>query len=165
MENCVDDITALKKHLLRCKNQEQARTHVAENLQENDILITVDWAMKFLPRKYREGMVDWFWKRGINWHIAVSLIKAHDGFQTVSHIHIFRGQIPQDAPTTAAIICDVIDDLKVMVPGLGHIYIISDNAGCYKCSQTILTIHHMIGPKLVSYDFSEPQTGIGNSNF
>lgn len=26
----------------------------------NEALITFDWAINFLPRKYREGQVDWY---------------------------------------------------------------------------------------------------------
>ena len=61
---------------MKRKNQELARTDTLQNMKDNDVLITLDWAMKFLPRKYREGMEDWYGKRGINWHIAVSLLKA-----------------------------------------------------------------------------------------
>ena len=79
------------------------------------MLITIDWAMKFLPRKYREGMVDWFGKQGINWHVAVSLIKIEDEFQTMSHIHIFKDPVNQDAATTTAVICDIVEFAKKCV--------------------------------------------------
>ena len=37
--------------------------------------MVMDLAMKFLPRKFREGQSDWYGKRGILWHISVALRK------------------------------------------------------------------------------------------
>ena len=31
-----------------------------DTIKEHDVLVTVDWAMKFVSRKYREGMVSDF---------------------------------------------------------------------------------------------------------
>ncbi|CAG2214456.1 unnamed protein product [Mytilus edulis] len=47
-----------KKHLVRACNQEEARRNLTDKMNENEALITFDWAMKFLPRKYREGPCD-----------------------------------------------------------------------------------------------------------
>lgn len=60
---------------MRSKNQEEARTKLLDEMTESDVIITCDWAMKFLPRKFREGQTDWFGKIGINWHVAVTLTK------------------------------------------------------------------------------------------
>jgi hypothetical protein len=38
-------------------------------LDEKTVFIVNDWAMKFLPQRYRESQQDWFGKRGISWHI------------------------------------------------------------------------------------------------
>ena len=128
------------------------------------MVVTLDWAMKFLPRKYREGTIDWFGKRGLNWHIAVTLMKRQERFKTVTHIHIFREQTTQDAATTLAVIADVVADLKEMVPDLGLIHLFSDNAGCYKSSLTILSLHRLIGTHLASYNFCESQNGKGKQS-
>lgn len=45
-----------KAHLIRSWNQEQARSSIVQHLSDGDAIITCDWAMKFLPRKYREGI-------------------------------------------------------------------------------------------------------------
>lgn len=58
-------IWAWKSHLLRSVNQDSARVELLEKLDEASVLLVQDWAMKYLPRKYRESQTDWFGKRGI----------------------------------------------------------------------------------------------------
>ena len=69
------NIQARKAHTLHSINQDEARTDVLKNLEPNAVLVTLDWAMKFLPKKYRESQSDWFGKRGIscwNFHVGIS---------------------------------------------------------------------------------------------
>jgi len=63
---------------LRSIQQDKVRTSVLENLETSSILITQDWAMKFLPQEYRETQAYWFAKRGIAWHISVVARKIAD---------------------------------------------------------------------------------------
>ena len=58
------NIQAWKAHLLRSINQDAARHKILENLDAKSVFLTMDWAMKFLPRKFRESQSDWFGKRG-----------------------------------------------------------------------------------------------------
>ena len=58
-------VDARKAHFLRSV-QDKVRTVVLKELDDNSILITQDWAMKFLPQRYRESQADWFAKRGIS---------------------------------------------------------------------------------------------------
>jgi hypothetical protein len=64
-EQAVSAIHAWKAHQLRSIQQDKSRTDLLCELEPNEILITQDWAMKFLPQKYRETQADWFGKRGI----------------------------------------------------------------------------------------------------
>ena len=64
-------IQSWKCHILRSWSQDQARFDILDIVDEQTILIVNDWAMKFLPQKYRESQSDWFGKRGILWHISV----------------------------------------------------------------------------------------------
>ena len=52
-------------HIIRCVNQDQARIDVLE-LLDNTILVINDWAMKFIPQKYRKSQADSYGKRGIS---------------------------------------------------------------------------------------------------
>jgi hypothetical protein len=46
-----------KAHLLRTIHQDQARVDILDNLDHETAMIQVDWAMKWLPTKYRESTV------------------------------------------------------------------------------------------------------------
>ena len=48
-QQAVQAIESWKSHLLRSVQQDKARTDVLELLDEKAVLITQDWAMKFLP--------------------------------------------------------------------------------------------------------------------
>ena len=69
-----------------------ARTDILDTLDESYLLVTQDWAMKFLPQKYRESQSDWFGKRGISWHISVVVRKKHGVLQSQSFVHIAERQ-------------------------------------------------------------------------
>ena len=74
------NIWAWKGHLLRsgCVNQDEARLEVIDSLNESSVLLVQDWAMKFLPRKFKESQSDWFAKRGMSWHITVATRRAEN---------------------------------------------------------------------------------------
>ena len=107
----IQSIEAWKAHLLCAINQDAARHEILENLDEQAVLVVMDWAMKFLPRKFRESQSDWFGKRGIPWHISVALRKnANDETELFTFIHAFES-CSQDSSTVLAIIDDVFRQL------------------------------------------------------
>ncbi|KAK3086819.1 hypothetical protein FSP39_023960 [Pinctada imbricata] len=130
-------------------------------MTDADAIITCDWAMKFLPRKYREGQVDWFAKRGINWHITVSLLKYQSSFMTMTHIHIFENPTPQDAAVTSQILIDVSKDIMGQRNEVRNLHFFSDNAGCYKSSLALLSLQQELRDNIASYNFCEAQNGKG----
>ena len=67
-----------KSHILRTINQDKARTQTLHDLQTGDILLIMDWAMKFLPLAFREKQRDWYGQKGINWHVSVCIYKDED---------------------------------------------------------------------------------------
>lgn len=84
----VQAINSWKAHLLRSVQQDKARTDVFNTLDEKAVLITQDWAMTFLPQKYRETQADWFGKRGISWQISVVIRKVQDVLHHQILIHV-----------------------------------------------------------------------------
>lgn len=64
-------IHAWKCHQLIAVRQDQARLDALDLLEDGAVLLVNDWAMKFIPQKYRESPSDWFWKRGINFESDV----------------------------------------------------------------------------------------------
>ena len=152
-------ILAWKSHLLGSVNQDAARTDVLEKLDESSVLLVQDWAMKYLPRKYRESQKDWFGKRGIPWHITVATRKGVTGdVEKLTLVHILPS-CSQDNCAVLAVMADVIKQLKSIMPGLKSVFYCQDNAGCYHCgpiiaSARVLGLRH--GVTIKGLDFSEP---------
>lgn len=86
------NILAWKAHLLRCVNQDEARLEVINALDESSVLLVQDWAMKFLPRKFRESQSDWFAKIGMSWHITVATWRAENKElqMIMTFLHVFQ---------------------------------------------------------------------------
>ena len=85
------DILAWKAHQLRTVNQDQAKHDVLDVIFRSSALLVMDWAMKFLPRKFRESQCDWFAKRGIPWHITVAFTRseANAPLEKLTFVHLF----------------------------------------------------------------------------
>ena len=81
-------IRSWKAHQLRSVRQDRARTDILDILDDSSVLITQDWAMKFLSQKYRESQSDWFGKRGISLHISVAARKNQGKLQSQSFVHV-----------------------------------------------------------------------------
>ena len=157
------NILAWKAHILRSINQDSSRIDILEMLDESSVLVIQDWAMKYLPRKYRESQTDWFGKRGIPWHISVAFRKISDQFQMLTFAHIFQ-TCSQDSCAVLAVVVDVIKQLKNIIPGLKKVSFRQDNAGCYHCGTTIVcasTLGAELGVTIKRLDFSDPQGGKG----
>ena len=156
-------IWAWKSHLLRSVNQDSARVELLRELDESSVLLVQDWAMKYLPRKYRESQTDWFAKRGIPWHVSVATRREGEEVQVLTFVHIFQA-CSQDSCAVLAVMADVIRQLKITIPKLGSVYYHQDNAGCYHCGATIVcarVIGERYGVTIKHLDFSDPQGGKG----
>lgn len=152
-----------KCHTLRSTNQDQARTDVLDQLDEKSVLIVNDWAMKFLPRKYRESQTDWFGKRGISWHISVIYRRIEGQLQWQGMVHIIQS-CSQGSPAVVYIMEDVLKTIKKDHPEIVTAYFRQDNAGCYHSNETITScpaISQSSGINIARIDFSDPQGGKG----
>lgn len=63
-------ISLWKAHIMRTTNQEREKQEILENLDSSSNVVVIDWAMKFLPIRFREKQSDWYGKRGLNWHVS-----------------------------------------------------------------------------------------------
>lgn len=156
-------IQSWKCHILRSTNQDQARTDVLDLLDDETVLIVNDWAMKFLPRKYRESQTDWFGKRGISWHISVIYRRLNGVLQWQGLIHIIQS-CGQGSPSVVCIMEDILKTIKNDYPDIKKAYFRQDNAGCYHSNETITScpaISQSSGVDIVRIDFSDPQGGKG----
>ncbi len=162
VEQAKKSIDAWKSHLLRSINQDEARVDILNSLDNTSVLVVLDWAMKFIPRKYRESQTDWFGKRGISWHVSVVTRKVDDKPQMLTLVHTFQ-KSNQDSFYVLAVIDDVIHQLKKVMPELKSVNFRQDNAGCYHSATTVLGVRQLAQKHDVSLkmDFSDPQGGKG----
>ena len=90
-----------------------------------------DWAMKFLPPRYRGTQSDWFGKRGISWHISVVARRVSGQLQTQTFVHIVKSS-NQGSSTVILLLEHVLRTLKTEHPEIQCAYFRQDNAGCYQ---------------------------------
>ena len=159
----VDSIKGWKAHQLRSCRQDEARTSILNTLDERSVHVTQDWAMKFLPQKYRESQSDWFGKRGISWHISVVARKMKQCFQHQAFVHVLEN-CKQDSYTVVRIIEHTLRTLKHEHPELTTAFLRQDNAGCYHSAEMLANCAQMeskTGIPIRRVDFSDPQGGKG----
>ena len=148
-QQSIATIEAWKQHQLRSIQQDKARTDILAQLDENSVLITQDWAMKFLLQKYRETQTDWFGKRGISWHLSVVVRRRADGkLQHQVFVHIVENG-NQDTDVVIPIMQHTLTELKKENPNITTTAYRQDNAGCYNS-----------GPMVVACCLMEQTTGI-----
>ena len=68
-----------KAHVLRSVHQDGAKSEIIDNLKPSQMLLIMDWAMKFIPTSFRETQRYWFGKKGKSWHLSVAITKAENG--------------------------------------------------------------------------------------
>lgn len=159
-------IHAWKRHLLRTVRQDQARFDALDLLDEQTVLLVNDWAMKFIPQKYRESQADWYGKRGISWHISVAYRKVDQQLQSQAFINLIQS-CSQGSAAVVVILQQIIQTLKLEHPEIERVFLRQDNAGCYHSASTIVActrIETSTGVKIEGLDFSDPQGGKGTAD-
>jgi hypothetical protein len=111
-----------------------------------------------------QKIISRFGKRGLSWHIAVVHMKNGDGIWLYcTFVHVFE-QSSQSSTAVTAILKHVLEELHAEMPHVDGVYLRSDNAGCYKSSNTIASvpaISSATGVKILRWSFSEAQAGKG----
>ena len=154
-------IGAWKAHNMRVVNQEPAKQDVLSTLDGNNCLIVMDWAMKFLPLRYREQMRDFFGKAGKSWHVSCVIQKQAENLSVQCFVHLFE-QCNQDWFAVASIIESLLKTVKKEQPAISEVFLRSDNGGCYHNAPLLCAlpaIGSRTGIQIKRYDFSEPQAG------
>ncbi|CAH3166930.1 unnamed protein product [Porites lobata] len=150
-----------KAHIMRAQNQEQSKQNILLSLQQNEVFVILDRAMKFTQVKFREKQSEWFGKRGINWHICCVISRKEDKLEVTSHAHLFNS-CTQDWFSVLSIIENLMSIIKKSNQGITKAYLRSDEAGCYHNSSLIASLRDIgdrQGIEIVRYDHSEPQHG------
>lgn len=156
---CDVAICAWKAHLLRTVLQEDAKQDAMSKLDQQTCLIIIDWAMKFLPMKYKESMSELFGKRGLSWH--VSAVVTRKSMKWSAFFHIFNA-CTQNNYAVASTLDQLSKSTKAEYPLITQAYLRSDNTGCYHIGPLIVylaDIGKLTGMSVIRYDFSNPQAG------
>ena len=85
-----------------------ARTDMLDKLSKESMFFTQDWAMKYVPRRYRESQTQWFGKRGISLHITHVTRLCNGAYESQTLVHIFQ-QCKQDSSTVSSIMHHAVD--------------------------------------------------------
>lgn len=164
LEKSREAILEWQKHVIRTIHQSIAKEEILMNLDGESVHLTLDWAMKLLPKKGRESQLDWYGKRGIPWHITVAYTRsaATKVYFQRTYVHPFGQSMKQDGDAVVAILLDTLKRIKAEVPGISKAFIRSDNAGCYHGAITLASmavISLRSGISVQRWDFSETQSG------
>ncbi|EGT53439.1 hypothetical protein CAEBREN_20165 [Caenorhabditis brenneri] len=165
IDKYINQVFEMKKHLLRAAVTNQEREEIISNLEDNEVLITVDFAQKYLPRWHREKQSDYFGKKGMSYHISHITARIGDNYTQHSFVHIYDGEVQQNSELVVLTLSHVVTELKKV--GIKAVSIRSDNAGAYHCASTIASLHWLMaefGIVVKSYSFSEAQNGKSSSD-
>ena len=163
VNHAVDDIRSWRAHILRSVHQDKARTDTLLLIGENGVLIENDWAMKFLPERYREKQSQFFAKRGFHMHVSVVfyVCAISQQIETITIVHLFNS-CTQDAATTAGVIMNTIDITTNKLPHIKNVYLRADNVGCYHSNLMLagcMDINSKRDGIIKRFDFCDPQAG------
>ena len=136
---------------MRTQNQDQSEQNVLLSLQENEVFVIVDWAMKFIQS-------EWLGKRGINGHISSVITKQADTLKITSYAHLFNS-CSQDWFAVLSILENLLSVIKSSNPGITKAYLRSDEAGCYHNSCLVASLRDLGKHQVLKYYHSEPQYG------
>ena len=131
-----DMVLEWKAFILRAQNQDQAKQDALRSLDNNTVLVIMDWAMKFIQKKYREKQSDTEHYLGV-----------------ASYVHLFDS-CAQDWLAVLSIISHLLKTAKVTKPHITKAYLRSDGAGCYHNNNLIAAVSEIgkrIGTQILRY--------------
>ncbi|EGT55979.1 hypothetical protein CAEBREN_17783 [Caenorhabditis brenneri] len=153
-------ILEMKKHLLRAAVSNEERQEIVAGLNDNEALVTMDFAQKFLPKWHREKQCDYFGKKGISYHISHVTARIGNTYAQHSFVHIYEDSVAQDSQLVVLTMLHFLAELKKA--GILKVFLRSDNAGAYHSASTIGSLPWLMTEtkmQIGSYSFSEAQNG------
>lgn len=141
MQVSVNSIYAWKRHLLRAVHQDRARQDVLDALDSSKVFITQVFAMKFLPRRFKETQMEWFGKRGTSWHISYCVRRTNlKEYEISVYSHLFRQSISQNSEVVAAVMYHTLQEEKSRHPELSEVFYRSDCARSFASGGLLVPI-------------------------
>ena len=105
-------IVEWKKHQIRSVHQAGALNQVLNELDDKSVLLITDWAMKFLPQRYREAQREFFGKRGLPWHLTYVIHRKSysDPFSASSGSSFASSSSSKNQPFEHQTFCHISDN-------------------------------------------------------
>lgn len=162
-EHIQEDFTLYVGHLVRERWSKQVREDIMWSLGLDEVMITIDWAMKWLPMRQLETQREWFGQRGLSWHCA-SVIRSTDGGKTfeISYIDFVMREDGQTWADVLQALQHILSLVKMEFPAITKVKLFADNAGCYSSNMiyaNLRTLGDPIGIKICAFYHSESQAG------
>lgn len=104
-------IYLFKYHLIRSWTQDNIKYQILNTLDTDSVYLHFDWAMKYLPVKFRESQEDWFGKRGISWHLSCAVFYENNELVNLTFVHAFENT-SQDSNSVTGILKSVFEILN-----------------------------------------------------
>jgi hypothetical protein len=74
-EQAREAIIELMRHLIRAVQQDNAKSILLGQMDEETAFVTIDWAQKVLQQKFRESQSEYYGKKGMSVLVASFTIK------------------------------------------------------------------------------------------
>ena len=149
----ISKIENWKAHILTVIHQDSHKYDVLAKLDDKTALVIIDFAMKYLARRYRESMSKWFGKAGNGMHVMCVIYKVGDKFRKRTYIN-FIGKSSQEVGSVMAIYESCLRQLLIDLPQIKCIIDKSDNAGCYH-TETLFTWRALWTKNNTNHKFTE----------
>ena len=138
-------ILDLMSHLMRNQVNQTKWEDLMHEKKPNRVFMTGDWAMKALPKKFRESTKDWYAQAGWSWQMFAYQRCFPDDLgkgrvETDVHSAILNDKSLQDSETVLAQLKASLELYKKAHPEVTEVYIRADNAGKLLIEQYSLEI-------------------------
>ncbi len=131
-------------HICRERWQRHHWSKLVNSLDADTAVLTIDYAMNWIERRYRESMLEWFAKRGLVWFAAVIRWKDADGKARHMYIHLLAGNdAGKDSFSTLSYIELTLQLLHKHAPHVKRVVMSSDNAGALAGNGTRLALRDL----------------------
>lgn len=185
VQDSLDCFYRYQTHRVRVVNQQRALSKVDAELRlevtrsrrrGTTVKIVIDFKQKYLEKRLRSSQMNDFGQRGITWHIVVIEYYDYDE-ETDEPVRVLLpiDQIldsgnRQDGPCVLSMMEAMMKMIKVELPWVENIIIVSDNANCYHSKNMLFPIcllnqlsmrSEPRGPLIVKYIHPETQDGKG----
>lgn len=124
-------------HNVRAFQQNTSKEDTMKLVNETTAFIIRDWSMKFLPRRFREGMNPWFGKKGLSNHVMVCQF-VKNGHMCKRTFMTLLNDSDQGMLDTVCVTEHALQQLHIDEPQIENVAFKNDGASCYEGKSVFL---------------------------